>query len=275
LGLNRGHCPPYGYNRLATGQELDSAQIAQTIQRVQATGALDPQTASLLLRINNAAIGIAAISRDLSAGQDLAAYQDLKTVAGAIFQGDDLIKVNGYLATFEQTYRTIQNTYNGLNDSGDLLSVGLSLLTDSTLFSLQDSMPGISAASSTYQVINNTIAAFNGESGAAEKAISTALKDPTIKQLIGTEGVNLVTSSNLTIDHSNLTIDSSNMTIDTEGMNLVTSSNLTIDGSNLTIDSYSKQFWLVSIAHDLNRDIDRIIYAIFNRSIYSSIYCFQ
>jgi hypothetical protein len=91
----------------------------------------------------------------------------------------------------------------------------------------------------TYQVINNTIAAFNGESGAAEKAIATALKDPTIKQLIGTEGVNLVTSS------------------------------------NLKIDSYSKQFWLVSIAHDLKRDIDRIIYAIFNRSIYSSIYCFQ
>jgi hypothetical protein len=227
------------YNRFATGQELDSAQIAQTIGRVQSIGALDPQTASLLLRINNAATGIAAISRDLSAGQDFKAYQDLKTVAGAIFQGDDLIKVNGYLATFEQTYRTIQNTYNGLNDSGDLLSVGLSLLTDSTLFSLKDSMPGVSAASSTYQVINNTIAAFNGESGAAEKAIASALKDPAIKQLIGTEGMNLVTSS------------------------------------NLKIDSYSKQFWLVSIAHDLKRDIDRIIYAIFNRSIYSSLYCFQ
>jgi hypothetical protein len=184
------------YNRLATGQELDSAQIAQTIGRVQSIGALDPQTASLLLRINNAATGIAAISRDLSAGQDFKAYQDLKTVAGAIFQGDDLIKVNGYLATFEQTYRTIQNTYNGLNDSGDLLSAGLSLLTDSTLFSLKDSMPGVSAVSSTYQVINNTIAAFNGESGAAEKAIASALKDPAIKQLIGTEGVNLVTSSN-------------------------------------------------------------------------------
>jgi hypothetical protein len=108
----------------------------------------------------------------------------------------------------------------------------------------------------------------------------------------GSEGVNLVTSSNLTIDSSNLTIDSSNLTIDSSNLTIdssnltIDSSNLMIDSSNLTIDSSNqtidhsslridsanlkidscrKQLWLASIAHDLNRDIDRIIDAIFNR----------
>lgn len=186
------------YNVLFAGEGNITTGFNDVLQRLRTSNVIDAATADVLIRVNQAAGGVAGmVSAFKRPNQELVAYNEFKNLVRSIFSGTtQLSEVNDYLSGIEYTYKAIQSGYNAINSAEAgawerFFAAGIGLLTNPTLFDAEN-IKGFNTVAASYRAIQNTINAFSGEYGAASAAVTAIISDTNLANLIGTDGRNLL-----------------------------------------------------------------------------------